>query len=427
MTTIPGRADGNSRLTASPVEAWTAACTGLASPLTPATLAAWQLERVRAAIRYARGRSRFYWRALTGVDETSWSSLDDVRHVPFTWPADVARDPLAFVCVPQSTIARVTTIPTSGTTGPSKRVSFTERDLQRTIAFFEHGMQTLVRTGDHVLILMSGETEHSMARLLEAGLSRVGVTAEIRGRLWDAARALAAARSADCIVGVPAEVFYLSRIDGRLRPKNVLLSADYVPPSIVSGIERAWHCDVLTHYGMTESGFAWAVQCGAKAGHHLRHAELLTEIVALDSGDPVEPGELGEITLTTLVNEAMPLIRYRTGDLSRIVVEPCACGGVLPRLGRVEGRRETDVQPGHGPTLSMHRLDDWLFAVPGMRAFSASLRTCGAEHTLELAVDADPPVQEAAVAAWLPDGVRLQIRQSMIDPFAGGTKRRLGP
>jgi phenylacetate-coenzyme A ligase PaaK-like adenylate-forming protein len=409
----------------SPVDAWTGKRTGLFADLGPEALERWQMEKLRGAVGHARENGRFYAGKLAGVEARSLLSQGDLARLPFTWPSDLLRDPLAFLCVPQGEVARVTTLATSGSTGERKRVFFTQGDLERTVDFFAHGMGTLVRGGQQVLILMSGETEDSIGRLLRTALARIRVRARIRGAGWGASEVLAAARSADCLVGLPADLLYLCRTDGSLRPASVLLSADYAPPCVLEALRETWGCRALTHFGMTETGFGGAVQCAHGEGHHLRHPDLLVEIVDPGTGRQLPPGIRGEIVLTTLRNEAMPLLRYRTGDLSRLETGPCACGGILARLGRVEGRLENELPLGNGEALSIHRLDDLLFALPSVRAFEAELGGTVGRPRLSLTVDARGGFDRDAVAANLPSGLELAWRQAPLDPFARPAKRRI--
>ena len=408
----------------SPLEAWTARCAGFAEP-DPAAVQRWQMARLREAVGHARGHGRFYAARLEGIDAHALASPADLARLPFTRPADLARDPFAFLCVPQAEVARVTTLSTSGSTGARKRIFSTAGDLARTVDFFAHGMRTLVGAGQEVLILLPGDTEHGIGRLLQTALARTGVRSRIRAAGWRAAEVLEAARTADCLVGMPADLLYLCRTDPGLRPGSVLLSADYAPPCIVGALRDAWDCRALTHFGMTETGFGCAVQCACAEGHHVRHPDLLLEIVDPATGRPLPPGSPGELVVTTLRREAMPLLRYRTGDLSRLEAGPCACGGVLPRLGRVEGRRENELPLGNGESLSIHRLDDLLFAQPPVRAFEAELERTEGRPRLVLTVDAQGPLDRDAVAARLPSGLELAWRRSALDPFASPGKRRV--
>jgi phenylacetate-coenzyme A ligase PaaK-like adenylate-forming protein len=112
---------------------------------------------------------------------------------------------------------------------------------------------------------------------------------------------------------------------------------------------------------MTEMGFGGGVECEARSGCHLREADLHFEIVDPRSGTPVPEGTSGEIVFTTLMRRAMPLIRYRTGDVGRMIPEPCGCGTVLKTLEKVRVRMSSVRRLRSGGLLSMADLDEVLF------------------------------------------------------------------
>ena len=86
-------------------------------------------------------------------------------------------------------------------------------------------------------------------------------------------------------------------------------------------------------------GFGGGVECQACSGYHLREADLYFEIIAPDSGQTIPQGELGEIIVTTLTRKGMPLVRYRTGHRARFLTEPCQCGTMLRRMGKVKAMK----------------------------------------------------------------------------------------
>ena len=131
----------------------------------------------------------------------------------------------------------------------------------------------------------------------------------------------------NCLVGIPTQVLALVRClpgEHRFRPmiSAVLLSSDYGSRALVDVLERTWDCTVFSHYGLTETGYGGGVECQARQGYHLREADLYVEIIDPLTGQPLPDGASGEIVVTTLTRRGMPLIRYRTGDVSRLVAMP---------------------------------------------------------------------------------------------------------
>lgn len=350
-----------------------------------------QLRKLRETIDYVRIQAPFYRTHFAGIAGSDLKCLEDSADLPFTTAADLRENDLDFLCVSRDEIARVVTLNTSGTTAPAKRIHFTEEDLELTVDLFHHGMKALIRPGERVLILMPGEQHGSVGDLMVKALPRMGAEGIPHGIVLDESAAIAeiTAKHIDCLIGIPVQVLGLVRhplADSipRGRIKSVLLSADYVPSAIVAEIERAWDCPVFNHYGMTEMGLGAAVDCHALSGYHLREADLLLEIVDPDSGLPVPDGQRGEVVFSTLTRKGMPLVRYRTGDFSRFIPEPCPCGTVLKRLDWVTGRRDGGVCVGRQSMVTVADLDEALFPLTGLLNFQTEVR--GSEELATLHV-----------------------------------------
>lgn len=388
-----------------PLESWIQgkiSQTDSAVSLTRSRLEAYQLRKIRETLLYVRENSPFYRRLLSHSATDSIRRLEDMAHLPFTTSDDLKKSPFRFLCVSQSSIERCVTLRSSGTTGPAKRLFFTREDLEHTLDFFHHGMSTLVGSGERVMVLLPGSgSRDSVVDLLGRALDRMNVQTFSTGYPTDVKSALDAVIRQDvtCLVGTPVQILSLARYGHgenclKNRIKSVLLTADHIPVSIINAVQTAWNCKVYGHYGMTEMGWGGGVECEARDGYHLREADLFMEIVNPETGRPLPDGESGEIVVTTLTRIGMPLIRYRTGDISRFHVLPCACGTVLKRLDRITGRLcEGDRMFSEG-SLTLPILDEALFSLPGIMDFIA--RLCAGPDgdslslVLSLSPDADP-------------------------------------
>jgi phenylacetate-coenzyme A ligase PaaK-like adenylate-forming protein len=120
----------------------------------------------------------------------------------------------------------------------------------------------------------------------------------------------------------------------------------------------------------------------------------------------------------------MPLIRYRTGNISRMLSKPCGCGGVLPRLGKIEGRIESNILINN-EVLSIHQLDEIIFADPVVLGFDALLKQDGKKNTLYLTIDSNDSIDLAALSARLPQGIDIKLNYGKSDPFSHRGKRRI--
>lgn len=391
------------------LDAWVEAASGSSSP---DALGAWQEEMAAQTILRAQLKSPFYAAHLAGFPPVDKKERGWLSRLPFTEASMLSAYRMRMLCVPAHEIARIRSIPTSGSTGHAKRIWFTQSDLERTVDFFSVGMRPLVEPGGTAAIMMSDERPGSVAQLLAEGLSRFGAKARICGQVRDAQASVRMAQGACCLVGLPAELLYLCRKAPGLRPSTVLLSADYLPPGVAQVLEREWGCRVFSHYGLTETGYGLAVQCPAREGHHLRAADFLAEIIDPDTGRALPPGTEGELVLTSLRSEALPLIRYRTGDITSLAAGPCSCGSLLPRLGPIRGRRGNLSAP-----INIHRLDDLLLPQPGLCGFQAEWRTEGLYLRIE-----GPPLDAAVLSEQL--GCPVKVDYGSVTP-AGFGKRNI--
>jgi phenylacetate-coenzyme A ligase PaaK-like adenylate-forming protein len=174
------------------------------------------------------------------------------------------------------------------------------------------------------------------------------------GQSWEEMISLLQETRPETYIGFPVTLLSLCRIFGADFPiRRALVSGDACPEGVMYQLEQALGSKLYPHYGSRECGLGGAVTCQALKGMHLRENHIIPEIID-ENGNVLPDGEYGELVITTIGLEAMPLIRYRTGDYTRIL-PPCPCGGVTKRLDTVS-RREG--------ILSIEQLDSVLFSIP---------------------------------------------------------------
>lgn len=352
-----------------PLDACLAAACGAAGAVDwPARLAGLQAELLRRTLARAR-RSRFYRRQLAAYD-LNLATPAGLSALPFTRPEALQR-PEDFLAVSLNEVERMVTLRSSGTTGPPKRLAFSAGDLAQTRNFFAVGMGMLVRAGERLAVLLPGaERPDGVADLLRQGLSAAGVFVlspppeflrerdDLRLARW------LLAQRPHALVAAPTQLARLLAFFPQAAPPGlagILTSTEPLGAELRQRLESVWACLVLDHYGLTETCYGCALECPAHDGYHLRWLDVVVEIVDMDGDTVLPPGEVGEVVLTTL-REAMPLIRYRTGDVASLLPGPCACGSPLKRLGPVLGRiargpdgRAHIVQPEKGAARQVHR------------------------------------------------------------------------
>ncbi|MDR3361530.1 MAG: AMP-binding protein [Desulfovibrio sp.] len=305
------------------------------------TLREAQQTSLHRLLPYAARQSRFYARRLADVDLDS-IELANFESLPFTTAGDL-RNWRDFLCVPPGEVQRMVSLhATSGTTGDPKRLAFTQNDLARTCDFFREGMRYLVKPGERLAVALPGaDRPDGVADLLRRALRPLEVEVFCPNAREDLVPWLCGERI-HCLITFPTPLACLLRAFPAAAPptlRGVLNSGDRLDPELKAAVRAAWKCEVLDHYGLTETAFGCAVECPAHNGCHIRALDVLIEIVDVRTGAPLPPGHQGEIVVTTLRHEAMPLIRYRTGDVGSLMPEGrCACGNYMPRLGPVLGR-----------------------------------------------------------------------------------------
>lgn len=377
----------------SPLQTWIGAKIGCDEEnYDRALLEEYQLDRLQKVIKTVKEKSSFYRQLFTHSPEFP-HSLQELTVYSFTNPQDIQNDPNRFICVSQDEIQRIVTLPTSGTTGPPKRIFFTASDQELTIDFFRVGMSNLANQGDRVLILLPGQRPGSVGDLLRIGLERLGCISYPYGPVDDEESILKLIRDQDIhvLVGAPVQIQQLARWDrtyhilstGQIR--SVLNSTDYLADTIISNLQKIWGCEVFDHYGLTETGLGGGVECLAHQGLHMREADLLFEVIHPKTGIRVTDGEVGEVVVTTLTRTGMPLIRYRTGDYSRFVPGVCVCGSFIKRLEKIKSRMNAGIRLNSG-TVFQSDLDEAMFQVEKLLDFSAKFEGNSDSTLLTLAV-----------------------------------------
>ncbi len=337
----------------------------------------------------------------------------------FTGERELCAAPEKRLRVPGREVARIITRSTSGSTGGPKRLFFTEEDMAATADFFTWGMEPMVSPGGRVCVFMEGPSPHSVGGLLTAAVARLGGETSVCGFITDYVQAAREAAGAECLVGLPGQMAALAETAPELQPRTVLLSGDYVPRSAEERLRAVWNCEIYTHWGMTETAYGGAVECPRHSGCHIRE-DLLVEIVDPETGAVLPRGEEGEIVISAPERRAMPLFRYRTGDLGRLMPGICPCGRPEPRLDRIR-RRLGDEIPAGGRPISIHLLDERLYAVSGVRDFRAVLTGGNALTVRWDGTAAAEEIGRALRAGW-PE-LDITIKKEPLPPERG--KRRL--
>ncbi|WP_346318658.1 AMP-binding protein [Chitinophaga sp. YIM B06452] len=347
----------------------------------PAAIRQFQEKALQHLLGYLRQFSPFYreWFTRHGLDTDSIRTIDDLRRIPVVGKEDLQQRNWDFLCVDKSRIAEYTS--TSGTLGKPVIIPLTEKDLERLtynefISFScaggtDEDIYQLMLTLDRQF--MAGMAYYSGIRKIGAGVLRVGPG--VPSMQWENISRI----QPTTIVAVPSFILKLIAfaeehgidINASSVKKAVCIgenirNTDYTYNVLGKKITDKWNIRLFSTYASTEMQTAFTECKAGRGGHH--HPELLIVELLDENDQPVPPGAPGEVTITTLGVEAMPLLRYKTGDICQYDTTPCSCGRQTLRLSPVIGRRKQMIKY-KGTTLYPPALYDLLSDMEEVKEF----------------------------------------------------------
>lgn len=314
-------------------------------------LEALQLKRLHQTIRLAYRNIPFYQEKFSASDikPGNISSLKDMRKLPFTSREDLrANYPFGMLAVDKEQVVRLHT--SSGTTGKPKAIFFSRKDINQAAGLIARCLVMTGTTRGDVLQNMMTYGLFTGALVMHYGAEKVGVLVIPAGP-GNTQRQIALMQDfkSTTLHITPSYALYLASVmhnDGLVPQRDLSLKRAYLGSEPYSEetrnkIEKFFHIDVYNSYGLSEmNGPGVAFECMEKNGMHLWEDNFILEIIDPETGDPLSEGEKGELVLTTLCREAMPILRYRTRDIVAIIPGKCRCGRTHRRISRIIGRSD---------------------------------------------------------------------------------------
>ena len=311
-----------------------------------------QLKGLQKALVYLEQNSPYYKNVFKKekIDIDIIQTLEDIVKLPLTSKEDLQTHNTDFLCVPKQKVAEYCT--TSGTLGTPVTIALTINDIERLALNEYNSFLTAGTSSDDIFQFMltldrqfmAGIAYYEGVRKLGAGLVRVGP-----------GNAMMQLDSIDrfqptVLIAVPS---FLITVIKAAKEKKINLNTTSVKKVICIGesirdddfslntlgkrIRQDWNVELISTYASSEKQTAFTECVHGKGGHHI--PELIIYEVLDENNHRVSPGELGELVITNLGVEGMPLLRYQTGDICTYHVEPCKCGSLTTRLGPVVGRK----------------------------------------------------------------------------------------
>lgn len=326
------------------------------SRLTRADIETMQLDKLNRLLAREKERAGFYKDLPPKLE-----SLSQLAQLPFTTDEDLAHNAASMLLCSQGDIQRVLSDTTSGTTGAAKRVFYTKADCENTVDFFAAGLGELVFPGSVTMICMPFSGPYGLGELVSQAIEMLGAKPLKLGTMLSYSeykKAMDEERP-DSFVGMPVQLLSVLRCCGVGSLRRALVSGDACPDEVLRQCEGILGTKLFPHYGSREMALGGAITCPAHEGMHLRENHVIAEIVD-DDGRVLPSGEYGELVITTIGMEAMPLIRYRTGDYTRILPGTCPCGSHTLRLDRLDRRPQgTEITALDNALLSVGAVVDF--------------------------------------------------------------------
>jgi phenylacetate-CoA ligase len=383
-------------------------------------LAALQLERLKWSVRHAYENSPMYREKLdsAGVGPGDIQELDDVRKLPFTDKSELRKDyPFGWRAVPFEDIVRIHA--SSGTTGKKTVVYYTQKDIDDWADMFARCYEMAGVTKEDRVQITPGYGLWTAGIGFQLGAERLGALAVPVGPGSTAQQLeLMQDFQTTVITGTSsyglamAEAIATEGLGPRLNLRVGIFGSERWSEQMRARIEEVMGVETFDIIGMTELyGPGTGIDCHVHEGIHYWGDYFLFEVVDPLSGEPVPNGESGEVVATTLAKEAMPLLRYRTRDVSRLMPEPCRCGSPHPRIDRILGRTD-DMFKIHGVNIYPGQIDHILSHSEGVGSeYQIVLERSRGRDSILIRVERDPEqsLPEEQLVQDLRNKIKTQI------------------
>ena len=309
-----------------------------------------QLQRLKHMVEKAYRNVPFYQKKLdeAGVKPEMIQSLADLKHIPFTVKDDLRDNyPFGLFAEPMKHISRIHA--SSGTTGKPVVAGYTKDDLQNWSEAIARIVTAAGASEDDIVQIAFGYGLFTGGFGLHYGLEKIGAAiVPMSSGNTQKQIMLMQDFGTTLLVATPSYAMYISEIIEEMQiPKENfklrygLFGAEGMSEEMRSTLEKRLNMLVTTNYGLTEVvGPGVSGECELKCGQHINEDMFLVEIIDPNTGEVLPYGEKGEVVITTLTKEAMPVLRYRTRDISYMIPEPCKCGRTTYRLANIQGRTD---------------------------------------------------------------------------------------
>lgn len=309
-----------------------------------------QLERLKWTVDYCIKNVPFYAKKLgeAGVTAEKIKSLEDIKYIPYTTKTDLRDNyPFGLFAKPIRNFVRIHA--SSGTTGKPTVVGYTKNDLELWSDCVARLVTSAGATADDIVQISFGYGMFTGALGLHYGLEKIGATV-VPNSSGNTEKALMFMRDfkTTALVATPSYALYMSEVAKELEYpmsdynlKLGLFGSEGCTPEMRGEIEKNWGLFATDNYGLSElMGPGVSGECRERSGLHFNEDYFLPEIIDPNTLERLPAGETGELVVTTLCKEGLPLLRYRTKDVTKLNYDVCKCGRTGVRMDKVKGRTD---------------------------------------------------------------------------------------
>lgn len=332
-----------------------------------------QSERLRHLVNYVFERVPFYRRKFeeAGIKPSDIKSTKDIVKLPFTTKDDLRNNyPYGLFAVPMKEVVRIHA--SSGTTGRPTVVGYTRNDLNTWAELVARVATEAGVSDEDVAQIAFAYGLFTGAFGLHYGLERIGATVvPISSGNTERQINLMRDFGSTVLVSTPSYALYMAEVaEGMgVNPKELslrlgLFGAEGSTEEMRAELEKRWGILATENYGLSEvMGPGVSGECIYKDGMHIAEDHFIVEVIDPESGEPLPYGQEGELVITPLTKEALPILRYRTRDITSINPEPCRCGRTLARMSKVKGRTD-DMLIIRGVNVFPSQIEEVLLNIP---------------------------------------------------------------
>lgn len=312
-------------------------------------MSALQSARLKKTVNHVYHNVEFYRKKMQqiGLEPGDINSIEDITKLPYTTKNDLRDNyPFGLFAVPQSEVVRIHA--SSGTTGKATIVGYSRRDIEiwqecvaRVLTMADIHKNDIIQVAYGYGLFTGGLGAHYGAENLGATVvpMSTGNTKKLVTMMEDFGVS-AIACTPSYLLHIAETLEELNLVD-KIKLRSAICGAEPWTENMRKEIEQRLHINAYDIYGLSEiMGPGVAADCIHHQGLHIWEDHFLPEIISPDTLEPVADGELGELAITTLTKEALPLLRYRTKDLTSITHEKCECGRTSARISRFKGRSD---------------------------------------------------------------------------------------